>query len=150
MEIIEIAGSVTDDEASRLHPVFLDAFDEPPSENFLQRLNEKRDLSVLLALHEGEVIGFKLGYTRFKGIFFSWLGAVASHHRRMGVAQDLVQHQHRLCLERGYHEIQTEALGSNQAMLILNLAEGFEVSGVHLGREDALTVQLRKRLVAGE
>ena len=31
-------------------------------------------------------------------------------------------------------------------MLILNLQEGFEVSGMHLGNGDALTVQLRKRL----
>ncbi|MFT5108521.1 MAG: ribosomal protein S18 acetylase RimI-like enzyme [Verrucomicrobiales bacterium] len=146
MEITEIRRAVTEDQASQLRPIFVDAFGEPPSDSFLERLNEKGQLSVLLA-HSGDlVIGFKIGYTRFKGVFFSWLGAVAPGHRRRGVARRLIQHQHRLCAERGYHELQTEALASNQAMLILNLEEGFEVGGVHLGRDDALTVQLRKRL----
>jgi len=146
MEISEIRNSVTEEQAARLHSIFLGAFNTPPSESFLERLNEKNDLSVLLAQDGGVLVGFKIGYTRFKGVFFSWLGAVDLQHRRCGIARRLVRHQHKLCLDRGYNEIQTESSGSNQPMLILNLQEGFEVSGVHLGHEDALTVQLRKRL----
>ena len=146
MQITEIRESVTAEQAAQLVPIFQDAFDIPLSTSFLARLNEKNDLSVLLAHNKGALIGFKIGYTRFKGIFFSWLGAIALDHRRCGVARQLIQHQHKLCSDRGYDEIQTESAGTNQAMLILNLQEGFEVSGMHLGHGDALTVQLRKRL----
>ena len=146
MKITEICRPVTEEQASQLRPIFVEAFGVAPSESFLERLNEKNDLSVLLA-HRGDLlIGFKIGYTRFKGVFFSWLGAVVSGYRREGVARKLLQEQHRLCSERGYGELQTEASGSNPAMFILNLEEGFEVSGVHLGRHDVLTVQLRKYL----
>ncbi len=146
MEITEWRGPVTDEQAARLQPIFAEAFGEPPSASFLDRLNEKKDLCILLA-HKGDrLIGFKIGYTRFKGVFFSWLGAVSSAHRRKGVARKLLRHQQALCIEEGYNEMQTEASGSNQAMLILNLQEGFDISGVHLGRRNELTVQLRKRL----
>ena len=53
----------------------------------IMRLNEKKDLSLLLAHDEGHLIGFKIGYTRFKGIFFSWLGAVEPSSRGNGVAR---------------------------------------------------------------
>ena len=146
MQITELTKPITHEQASRLTSVFTDAFDAPPSDTFLERLNEKADLSVLIAEEDGELVGFKIGYTRFKGIFFSWLGAVAVDRRRSGIGRALLRHQHELCTERSYEEIQTESAGSNQSMLILNLQEGFEVSGVHLGHNDALTVQLRKRL----
>ena len=146
MQITEIRETVTAEQAAQLVPIFRDAFNTPPSANFLERLNEKSDLSVLLAHDKDTLIGFKIGYTRFKGIFFSWLGATALSHRRSGVARQLAQRQHEFCLDRGYDEIQTESAGTNQAMLILNLQEGFEVSGMHLGHGDALTVQLRKHL----
>lgn len=146
MEITEIRGAVTEGQANQLHSIFLDSFGTAPSESFLERLNEKRDLSLLLAHDEGKLIGFKIGYTRFKGVFFSWLGAVDPGRRRAGVARRLLQDQHSLCVNRGYDEIQTESSGSNRPMLILNLQEGFEVSGIHLGHEEVLTVQLRKRL----
>ncbi len=149
MKITEIRHEVTEEQAARLRPIFTDSFGTPPSESFLERLNEKRDLSVLLAHLDQELVGFKIGYTRFRGIFFSWLGAVAPERRRSGVARRLLQHQHRLCVERGYDEIQTESAGTNRPMLILNLQEGFEASGMHLGHEDALTVQLRKRIKPG-
>lgn len=145
MKITETRKPVTEEQADQLRPIFESGFDTQPSESFLQRLNEKTGLSILLA-HKGEaLIGFKIGYTRYKGIFFSWLGAIDQAHKRTGVARKLVQHQNNLCVEIGYHEIQTEVLATNQPMLILNLQKGFEVSGVQLGRKDALTVQLRKR-----
>ncbi|MGI9244218.1 MAG: hypothetical protein ACR2RV_25695, partial [Verrucomicrobiales bacterium] len=75
MEITEICRVVTEEQADRLRPIFVDALGEPPSESFLERLNEKGDLSVLLACSGDLVIGFKIGYTRFRGVFFSWLGA---------------------------------------------------------------------------
>jgi len=146
MQISELQPPLSQKQVAELAALFTEAFETPPSDSFIERLNEKQDLLVLVATVNSEVIGFKIGYTRFKAVFFSWLGAVACSKRRSGVARTLLRHQHKLCEERGYKELQTESAGSNQAMLILNLQEGFEISGVHLGRSDILTVQLRKYL----
>jgi ribosomal protein S18 acetylase RimI-like enzyme len=145
MIVQEIRNSISAEEVEPLTPIFTEAFEKAPSDTFLERLNEKSDLSVLLAKDGDSIVGFKIGYTRFQGIFFSWLGAVAKSHYRQGIARALLQEQHKLCKERGYQEIQTEAAGSNQSMLILNLQESFEVYGVHMGHQ-GLTVNLRKFL----
>lgn len=143
MNILEITNKISEEEVSSLIPLFTEAFGEPPSDNFYERLNEKNGLSILLAKEGDSLVGFKIGYTRFQGIYFSWLGAVASSHRRKGIARALLKEQHRLCTERGFTEIQTEASSTNRDMLILNLQEGFDVFGVHMGHK-GLTVQLRK------
>ena len=145
MTIQEIRDRITAEKVEQLIPVFTEAFGQPPSDTFLERLNEKRDLSVLLAVEEDQILGFKIGYTRFRGVFFSWLGAVTETHHRKGIARDLLREQHRICSERGFEEIQTEASGTNRNMLILNLQEGFEVYGVHMG-QDEVKVELRKFL----
>ena len=146
MKIIEIRNTISQEEAQSLYEVFSEAFHKPPSSSFLQRLNEKQNLSVLIAKEGNKVVGFKIGYQRFQGIFFSWLGAVAKEHQQKGIARKLSRTQHQNCLERGFQEIQTEAAGNNSAMLILNLKEKFEVYGTHLGYQNDLTVQLRKSL----
>lgn len=150
MDIIELSKPISAKDIEKLTELFTEAFGTPPSEEFLDRLNEKSDLSVFVARQESAIVGFKIGYRRFQGIFFSWLGAVARSHRRSGVARALLKRQHLLCEQRGYREVQTEASGGNQPMLILNLQEGFEVYGVHVGHQDKLTVQMRKPLVNSE
>lgn len=143
MNFSEIRGPVSQEQIEPLYDLFTQAFDTPPSESFQQRLNEKNDLSILLVHENAQLIGFKIGYRKSLGVFFSWLGAVDKNHRRRGIARSLLHHQHQLCAERRYKEIQTEADGSNRAMIILNLQEGFEVYGTHIGHKDKLTVQLR-------
>jgi ribosomal protein S18 acetylase RimI-like enzyme len=143
MKILEIRNDIAQEDVSSLIPVFTEAFGKPPSDNFYERLNEKNGLSVLLAKEDESLVGFKIGYTRFQGIYFSWLGAIATAHRRKGIARALLREQHRLCAERGFNEIQTEASSTNRDMLILNLQEGFDVFGVHMGHK-GLTVELRK------
>jgi predicted GNAT superfamily acetyltransferase len=148
MTITEIQGTISQKESESLTDLFTEAFRASPSKAFNERLNEKPGLSVLLAWEDEKIVGFKIGYQRFRGIFFSWLGAVTRDYRRNGIARALLREQHRLCASRGYFEIQTEAAGKNAAMLILNLQEGFEVYGVHLGHQYKLTVQLRRQLSA--
>lgn len=146
MNITEIKETVSQQESDSLVELFTEAFGAPPSDEFNARLNEKLGLSILLAWEEGKIVGFKIGYQRFRGVFFSWLGAVAKEYRREGIARALLREQHRLCVSRGLLEIQTETSVKNAGMLILNLQEGFEVYGVHLGHQDELTVQLRSQL----
>lgn len=145
MEVTETRGTVSPEETERLAGVFASVFGKDPSLKFEERLNEKRGLSVLVE-GEGEIRGFKVGYERFRGVFFSWLGGVIPEFRRRGIARGLLREQHRVCLDRGYVEIQTETYGDGNGMLLLNLSEGFEIYGTYLGDDRRLRVQLRKRL----
>ena len=126
--------------------VFEEDFGEKPDADFLDRVNEKHKLLVTLAYIDENLVGFKIGYEKHRGTFFSWLGAVAPEHRRNGIARKLLRHQHRSCEGAGYKEIQTTASGTNIGMLLLNLTEGFTIYGSYLGRNNELTVQLRKEL----
>lgn len=146
MKIIEISESLTDEQTMGLTAPFVSAFEQPPSPDFHERLNKKPKLSVLMAQSD-RIEGFKIGYERFRGVFFSWIGGVLQESRRKGIARTLLRRQHVLCLERGYNEIQTETFGDGKAMLLLNIQEGFEVYGTYLGTDGRLRVQLRKMLI---
>ena len=147
MHISELAQPLSGEQIDQIIPVFTSAFGHPPATDFVDRLNEKRKLSILVA-GDGSIEGFKIGYERYRNVFFSWLGAVKAERQRRGVARALLQHQHRLCFARGYHEIQTETFGDGNGMLLLNLQEGFEVFGTQLGSDNRLRVQLRKMLLS--
>ncbi len=145
MHITELAQPFSTEQIGHIGDAFASAFGHAPSTDFEERLHEKRKLLVLVAGVD-LVDGFKIGYERFRGVFFSWLGGVKTECQRQGVARALLRHQHRLCSERGYHEIQTETFADGNGMLLLNLQEGFEVYGTHLGDDDRFRVQLRKTL----
>lgn len=122
-------------------------FGRQPDANFSTRLNGKPQLIAMLAEVEGEPVAFKIGYEKYPGIFFSWLGGVLPSNRRSGIARQLLQKQHDWCVSRGYDEIQTETFGDVPEMLILNLAEGFQVFGTYLSSDGRIRVQLRKTLI---
>lgn len=150
MEIIELSKLSRVEDIEGLPGLFSEAFGVSQFDDLLKRLNEKRELSILVAYQGDNPVGFKIGYRQAEGVFFSWLGHVLSSNRRKGVGRALLKYQHELCVRRGYREVQTEASGHNQSMLILDLQEGFEVYGVRTGSDGDLVVQLRKPLVAAK
>lgn len=64
--------------------------------DFLAReLPRKTNPLVIVALDEGKVVGFKIGYERDNSrTFYSWLGAVHPAYRRQGIASTLMRQQH--------------------------------------------------------
>lgn len=146
MKILEISDSISQGVAREIETIFFEAFGTKTDSDFLARVNEKHKLLVTLAYMDDSLIGFKLGYEKHRGTFFTWLGAVSPKHQRMGIARALLHQQHASCKSAGYEEIQTHTSGANSDMLILNLQEGFTIFGAHLGRNDEMTVQLRKQL----
>jgi GNAT superfamily N-acetyltransferase len=146
MKILEISDSIAEEIASQIQAVFLSAFGIETDSDFLERANEKKNLLVTLLYVDDELAGFKIGYTIHRGVLLSWLGAVPSKFQRQGFARSLIQHQHASCAKLGYSEIQTEAIGDNKAMLLLNIQEGFTIFGSHLGHNNELSVRLRKLL----
>jgi GNAT superfamily N-acetyltransferase len=78
---------------------------------------------------DGTLLGFKLGYPRGDGVFYSWLGGIHPSIRRQGVGRRLMQLQHEWARERGYRFVETRTRATNNAMIILNLQSGFTIVG---------------------
>ena len=106
--------------------------EEYPEPNFPERVRSKLKPMVILAKNDDEVVGFKLGYERWQGTFFSWLGCVRPEYRRQGIARELLQRQHQWCKEQGYEKILTNSRNSFPEMLILNIQEGFQITGTEM------------------
>lgn len=104
------------------------------------------DYYLLIARLEGRSVGFKLGYRKEKEVFHSWLGGVHPEFRGFGIATELLKRQHQWCREQGFKAIETHTQNRFKAMLILNLKQGFEMTGTHINGAGHLSLQLRKQL----
>ena len=118
------------------------------TEDLLQEFEavKHRSLITLLALADETVVGYKMGYQRKTGHFYSWLGCISPQHRRMGIAGQLMQQQHQWCQENDFHTIRTHTRNQWRDMLILNLRHGFEVIGTVASRNSDVTIVLEKKL----
>jgi GNAT superfamily N-acetyltransferase len=93
-----------------------------------------------------QLLGFKLGYRRGAGMFYSWLGGVHPDARRQGIAQKLMLEQHGWAARQGYKNIETRTRASNAAMIVLNLKAGFTIAGYENDRSGIGVVTQRKAL----
>jgi GNAT superfamily N-acetyltransferase len=108
------------------------------------RLSEMPRSSVQVA-RKGALVGFKIGYAVGRQRYHSWLGGVRSDWRRRGIALQLMERQHDWLRVQGFTSVETAAIPSNTAMLMLNLRAGFRVIGSY-SRGDHLRVTLSKDL----
>jgi predicted GNAT superfamily acetyltransferase len=106
-----------------LFPDFTDAY-------LTDRLLRVIGLALVAARgQDGALLGFKLGYARGEGTFYSWLGGIHPSIRRQGVGSRLMQLQHAWARERGYAFVETRTRTANNAMIVLNLQSGFRIVG---------------------
>ena len=83
---------------------------------------------LLIAFMDKKLVGFKVGYDRFKdGSFYSWLGGVLPQYRRQRVASMLANKQEGWARERGYTSIRLKTWKKHQAMLELCIHRGFTI-----------------------
>ncbi len=124
------------------HRVF-DGFDDA---YLLDRLPHLAGPSLWLAEADGEWVAFKLGYRRGQTLFYSWLGGVDPDHRRRGLAEELTRRQHGEAAAKGFAHVETRTRAGNNAMIIVNLRQGFHVVGFEVdGAGRSLVIQ-RKAL----
>ncbi|MEO0470042.1 MAG: GNAT family N-acetyltransferase [Bacteroidota bacterium] len=93
---------------------------------------EKRLISVphllLGVVHEGQLIGCKLGYDRDQdGSFYSWIGGVHPEHRRKGLAKKLADQMEAWAREQGYRSIRFKTRNRLKAMLQFAIGNGFSI-----------------------
>jgi len=96
------------------------------------RMSSMPDVSALLAIAAGSIVGYKVGYAKSQRKYYSWLGGVDPEFRRRGIASELMQRQHEWIAARGYTVVETAADQNNTAMAQVNLRHGFSVCGVHV------------------
>ena len=95
---------------------------------------------------EGTAVGFKLGYQRRPGRFYSWLGGVVPEFRGRNIATELLCRQHRWARRAGFDSVRTKTTNQWRGMLILNLEQGFDVIGTHRDGRGETKVMLEKDL----
>ena len=114
---------------------------------FASNVRNHTTLLLTTAEFEGRLIGFKLGWEEDQWSFRSWLGGVSPEYRGLGVAGELMRAQHEWCREKGYRKITTKTRNRFREMLVLNLKNGFEVTGTHASSDDGgLMIVLEKDL----
>ena len=102
----------------------VEIFDERRIINTLDR----PDLLMLLAVLEGEPVGFKVGYRENRFTFYSAKGGVLPEYRRQGIARRLLEAMMDYARSNGYARFAYDTFPNKHAgMTVLGLAEGFRV-----------------------
>jgi len=85
---------------------------------------------VVVAEHEGILIGFKLGYPISTSEFYSWLGGVIPAYRNSGVAQSLLDFQEDWVRKSGFISISVKSMNRFPSMLRLLIKNGYRIKSV--------------------
>ncbi|MEW6284280.1 MAG: GNAT family N-acetyltransferase [Candidatus Eremiobacterota bacterium] len=131
------------EEVLRLHVQVLGPIS---ARRLLARLRGRRRPLLLVALHRERVVGYKFGFEDRPGRFYSWIGGVHPDFRRQGIGRALMRCQHRLLAAAGYRSVRTHTRSKHRAMLLLNIATGFDVIGTFTDRRGQPKIILEKRL----
>lgn len=115
-------------------------------EELIQEISEAPELLTIIACYNQQMIGYKMGYRRKKGHFYSWLGCVSDEFRGQGIASKLMQLQHEWCKIHGYHTVRTMTYNRWRNMLILNLKHGFNIVGLLADKAGEPKIILEKKL----
>jgi ribosomal protein S18 acetylase RimI-like enzyme len=118
------------------------------SRSLTERMKTKANLLTIIALDQGTIVGFKIGYELDPGKFYSWLGGVDEAYRHQGIASQLMNMQHDYLRERGYRIVQTKTKNKWRAMLILNIKHGFDIIGTYTDEKGEPKIILEKNLLA--
>mgnify|MGYP001797067729 CR=1 FL=1 len=90
---------------------------------------DRRDLVMLLALHEGRTVGFKVGYGENRTTFYSAKGGTILAWRRRGLARHLLAAMMAEARGLGYRVFAYDTFPNmHPGMTVLGLAEGFRVT----------------------
>jgi ribosomal protein S18 acetylase RimI-like enzyme len=115
---------------------------------YQQRLFNTQYL-ILVAVNHQEIVGFKIGYDRYRdGRFYSWLGGVLPTYRKDGIASKLAIEQENWALKMGFQSIVLKTRNRFSNMLIFALKNGFLIEDIEIKEniEDNRII-LRKNLI---
>jgi predicted GNAT superfamily acetyltransferase len=116
------------------------------SDDLIDKMAQKPQLLIVLAMSGSKVIGYKIGYELSNEIFYSWLGGVDPGYRGQGIATELMQKQHQFLTEKGYKMIRTKTMNRWRGMLVMNIKNGFDVINTYMDEEGLHKIILEKQL----
>ena len=140
LELATLAKEISEESGGR------EAEPEAYVKNFRTGLNGSQWIHACLAYEGERLVGHKIGRSDDPRAFESWKGGVLTAFRRRGIAQELARRQEAWCRTNTFQVIYTETAPDNVPMLILNLRQGFTISGTYLKRNTTLVVRMVKVL----
>jgi ribosomal protein S18 acetylase RimI-like enzyme len=115
-------------------------------EKFIRKLQENKNLLVLVCCIDDQIVGFKAGFEKTADTFYSWLGGVDPDFQRLGAASMMMKAMFEWCAVRGYKMIETKTTNSNKAMLLLNIISGFDIVEVRSDMDGVQKILMTKSL----
>ena len=97
---------------------------------FARRIATRHNALTLLARVGERPVGFWIGFELKPGVFYHWLGAVASDLRRGGVAQQLQEAMESWARENGYEYLRTECLNAQREFIHFATHCGYQIVGI--------------------
>ena len=140
---ISIFRQVPDEYVTQLQRVHEAVLGDELAEDSLYDLP---NMLVLLAIENGRVVGFKIGYDIEDHVFYSWVGGVDPTFRRNGIAMQLIERQHEELKQLGYTAVRTYSRNELKEMLIVNLKAGFDIVDTFTDHKGRHKIMLEKCL----
>ena len=84
----------------------------------------------LLAWMDNKPVGFWVGFELKPGMFYHWLGGVASGVRRHGVGRQLQEAQQAWAKDHGYEHIRCECMNHQREFIHFAVALGYDIVGI--------------------
>lgn len=94
--------------------------------DYRRRLGDAPHL-ILVAEVDGVLAGYKVGYAQSDTLFYSWLGGVLPAHRRLGLAQRLLEYQEQWVAQQGYGAIEVRSKNKFPGMLMLLIKNSYKI-----------------------
>lgn len=113
----------------------------------IEQMREKiREGSIILVSeHQGQLIGFKIGYPLNDTDFYSWLGGVVPGKRKLGAGKRMLALQEKLAKERLFTNITVKSMNRFRSMLQMLIANGYDITGVdNFGHKEDERICFRK------
>jgi GNAT superfamily N-acetyltransferase len=96
--------------------------------SFYQERLQHRLSFALVAIWEGELAGFKVGYqSELPETFYSWMGGVRAEFRGKGIATALAEEQERWAKAQGFTSVFFKTRNRFPGMIQFGIKRGFKV-----------------------